>query len=112
MVARTSRCLQFHTTKIQTISGNNILVIYLSTNEHDIIPLGPQVRSLQHVGQGIERKRVRPPKTSRSGKGVIDKHGPEQGNAPTVLIEDAHTSYINDFNVLKKRSLKKIGLAK
>ena len=46
MVAQTSRCLQFHTTRIQTISGNNISVIYLSTNEHDIIPLGPQVRSL------------------------------------------------------------------
>ena len=46
MVAQTSRCLQFHTTRIQTISGNNISVIYLSTNEHDIIPLGSQVRSL------------------------------------------------------------------
>ena len=39
---------------------------YISTNEHDIIPLGPQVRLLDHVGRGIERKHVRIPKGSGS----------------------------------------------
>ena len=47
MIAQTSRCLQFHTTRIQTISGNNVSVVYLSTNEKEIIPLEPQVQANQ-----------------------------------------------------------------
>ena len=37
MVAQTSSCLQYHTTRIKTISGNNLSVVYLSTNEKNII---------------------------------------------------------------------------
>ena len=44
MVAHIYRCLQFSTAGIQTISGNDILFIYLSTSEKYIIPLGPQAR--------------------------------------------------------------------
>ena len=56
IVAQTSRCLQFHTARIQTISGNTVSVVYLSTNEKDIIPFGSQVRSLKYVGRGIEKR--------------------------------------------------------
>ena len=45
-------------------------------------------------------------------KGLIDKIGPERGNSPAVLIENAHTSYVNNSNVWKKMILNKIGLAK
>ena len=99
IVAQTSRCLQFHTARIQKISGNNVSVVYLSTNKKDIIPLGYQVRLLKHVGRGIEIKRVRPSKASEPKKGFIDKNGLEQGNSSANLSEDAHTSYVNNFNV-------------
>ena len=73
IVAQTSRCLQFHTARIQTISGNTVSVVYLSTNEKDIIPFGSQVRSLKYVGRGIEKKKVRQSKASEPEKGFIDK---------------------------------------
>ena len=43
---------------------------------------------------------------------LIDKNGLEQGNSSVVLIEDAHTSYVNNFNVWKKRNINKVGLVK
>ena len=57
------------------------------------------MRSLKHVGRGIERKCVRPSKASEPKKRFIDKNGLEQGNSPANLSEDAHTSYVNNFNV-------------
>ena len=41
MVAQTSKCLQFHTARIQKISVNIVAVMYLSTNEKGIVPIGP-----------------------------------------------------------------------
>ena len=82
MVAQTYIYLQFHSTRIQTISANDISVIYLSTNEKEIIPLGLQARSLEHIGRGIERRRVRPSTASGSEKGLLNKHGTGQGNSP------------------------------
>ena len=55
MVAQTSKCLQFHPARIQKISGNTVSVMYLSTNEEDIIPVGSQVRSIEQVELVIER---------------------------------------------------------
>ena len=43
MVAQTRRCLQFHTTSILKISETTLSVIYLTTKERDIIPLGSYV---------------------------------------------------------------------
>ena len=45
MVAQTSKCLQFHTARIQTISGNTVSFIYLSTKEKYIIHIPPFFRS-------------------------------------------------------------------
>ena len=59
MVAQTSKCLQFHTARIQKISVSTVAVIYISTNEQGIIPIGSQVQSSEHVGRGIERRKVR-----------------------------------------------------
>lgn len=86
MVAQIYRYLQFYTARIQLISGNDILVIYLSTNEKDIIRLGPQVRSLEHVGRGIASRRVRIPTAHGSKKGLLNKYGTGQGNSPEVII--------------------------
>ena len=59
MVAQTSKCLHFHTARIQKISVSTVAVIYISTNEQGIIPIGSQVQSSEHVGRGIERRKVR-----------------------------------------------------
>ena len=70
------------------------------------------MQSLEHVGLGIERKRVRPSKVSGPEKFLIIKNGLEQGDSPAELIEDAHTRYVNNFNMWKKRIINNIDLAK
>ena len=62
--------------------------------------------SLEHVEQGIERRRV------RQSKAIAPENGFIQEPSPAESIEDTHTRYVNNFNVWKKRSLTKIGLAK
>ena len=57
------------------------------------------MESLEHVGLGVEIKRVRPSKVSGPEKCLIIKNGLEQGDSLVELIEDAHTSYVNNFNM-------------
>ena len=70
------------------------------------------MRSIEHVGRGIERSLVKQSNAIEPEKGFSDKTSLIQGNSPAESIEDAHTSYTNNFNVWKKSSLNKIGLAK
>ena len=70
------------------------------------------MQSLENVGRGIERKRVKSSKASEPEKRFIDKNGLEQGNSLVELIEDAHTSYVNNFNVWKKKIINKVSLGK
>ena len=106
MVAQSSKCLQFHTDRIQNISGNTVSVMYLSTNEKGIIPVGSQVRSIEQVGRGIERRRVRQLTAINPDNGIV------QWTSPEERIDDDHIRYVNNFNEWKKRSLTKIGLTK
>ena len=106
MVAQTSKCLQFHTARMQKILVNTVAVMYLSTSEKGIVPTGHQVQSSEQVGGVIERRRVRQSNTINPHNGII------QGTSLEERIADAHTRYVNNFNEWKKQSLTKIGLAK
>ena len=105
MVDHTSKCLEFHTARIQKISVNTVAVMYLSTNEKDIVPIRHQVQSSEQVGRDIERRQVEQSNAINPDSGII------QGTSPEERI-DAHTRYANNCNEWKKRSLTKIGLAK
>ena len=105
MVIQTSKCLQFHTARIQKISVSTVAVIYLSTNEQSIVPMGPQMKSSEQVGRGIERRKVRQSNAINPVSVFV------QGISPEERI-DAHTRYVNNFNEWKKQSLTKIGFAK
>ena len=106
MVTHTSKCLQFYTAQLQKIAVNTVAVMYISTNEKGIIPIGLQVQSIEQVGRGIERRRVGQSNAINPDNGII------QGTSPEERIDDTHTRCVNNFNEWKKRSLTKIGLAK
>ena len=123
MVAQINRFLRFHTVSIHKISETALSVIYLTTKERDIIPLGPQVRSLDHLGRGIEIRRVRTPIISGSEKGLPTTQGKGQESSAVLInlnsytrgMEDTkkeHMSYVNDLNLWEKRSLNRMVLAK
>ena len=91
MVDHTSKCLQFHTARIQKISVNTVAVMYLSTNEKDIVPIRHQVQSSEQVGRDIERRQVEQSNAINPDSGII------QGTSPEERI-DAHTRYTNNYN--------------
>ena len=79
MVAQTYIYVQFHNARKQTISANDISVIYLSIKEKHIIPLGSHVNSLEHVGSSIERIRLRTHMVRGSGKDYLTNTVQDKG---------------------------------
>ena len=98
-------------------------MIYLTTKERNIINLGPQVRSLDHIGRGIERIRVTTPTLSGSEKELPTKQGKGQESSPVLInlsshskgiedIKQEHMRYVNDINLWEKRNLNRMSLSK
>ena len=112
MVAQTSSCLQYHTTRIKTISGNNLSVVYLSTNEKNIIHQGLRCNHQRTQDEASKENALDHLRQANQKKDSLTKNGLEQGNSLVELIEDAHTSYVNNFNVWKKKIINKISLEK
>ena len=70
MVSQTSRFLQFHSVCITQIVVNNLSILYLTTKASDVLPMGSQVKSLDLVGRGNKRSKVRTPSLSKSEKSL------------------------------------------
>ena len=60
MASQTSRCLQYHPSRITNIENNLFAVTYLTTSLSDVIPRGVQIRTLGQVGRGVKRCSERP----------------------------------------------------
>ena len=92
MVTHTFKCLQFYTAQLQKIAVNTVAAMYISTNEKGIIPIGLQVQSIEQVGRGIERRRVRQSNAINPDNGII------QGTYLEERIDNTYTRYVNNFN--------------
>ena len=62
--------LHFHSVCITQIVVNNLSILYLTTKASDVLPMGPQVKSLDLVGRGNKRSKVRTPLLSKSEKSL------------------------------------------
>ena len=84
MIAQTNKCLQFHTACISQILEETLIVRYLSTNEKDNIPIGPQVKLLNEIGRDTKRRRCRRQTMPVSVKATT----PQQGNRKNTYCRD------------------------
>ena len=65
-------------------------MIYLTTEERDVIPFGSQVRSLNHAGRGIERRQVKTTIFRRSEKGLSTTQG--KGYESSLVLINLNSS--------------------
>ena len=92
MVSQTNKCIQFHPVSLTRIAEHHLSIIYLTTKARDIIPIGPQVRSLYQVGRYNKRSRVRTPSLSSLEQRLPNEYSPRhEGSITKVYITDTNT---------------------